>query len=173
MEDDDASGGTQVTTSSGHASGGDVVATPADGDVESAGDGEDDSKGGAVDTCPKVSVEYSAEMKDRSEPLSLDVLMKILVRVPTSSSVHLVFSRKLQSSYFNASAKVRFQEFIKQHPAVGHMALLRCLGHGTSGVLTCRPLDVKRMPPPSADACAQVVIFFALTDFGHDDVAVQ
>lgn len=64
----------------------------------------------------KTSIGLSGECKDYSSCLSIEVLKKLIIRVPIDTVFHLVFCRKIQDSYFTKSAKKNKTKKINEKP---------------------------------------------------------
>ena len=82
-----------------------------------------DSNMGSLDRCKnedmidlRTSCGLFGEAKDYKGEIKLKTMRRILERIPEEAIVELVFTRKLQDSYFNAPAKSFDIEFQRTHP---------------------------------------------------------
>ena len=78
----------------------------------------------AVTVKGSQSYEITGEAKNHENGLSLDLLRKILAKVPQGSRLHLVFTSKVQQSYFNHPSPT-WSQYKESHPELQDLALLK------------------------------------------------
>jgi hypothetical protein len=65
---------------------------------------------------------FTGECIDHTRPVSTVTMKEILMRLPETSRIHLVFSEKMQKSYFS---KKGYEGFVESHPCLKEIVVYR------------------------------------------------
>jgi hypothetical protein len=107
-------------------------------------------------SCGTTGITVAAEAKDYGTAINLDTMRKILTRVPKEAKLELVFTRKLQGSYFNRPAK-SFQEEFQDYDHLLNKSYFKMNVSSRDVVLE----KIEGLPGGRNQGC---VIFFEISD---------
>ncbi len=108
----------------------------------------------------RIGSKASAEMKNRIDCLSLEVLKEVFNRIPKASVLHLVFCNCVQQTCFASNAQVNWTEYQRQN-GLEDLNVLKLERDGDA--LLLKPLSSSdSMPLVPADHVRRLVIVLPL-----------